>query len=91
MLHVFSDTPAASHLSVLTILLANLPLSSHMPQVTIQQHTPSLLPERLLWTDGEQSHGLSELNAHFRGMAHMVRKTGKEEVIYGEVWDLSVM
>ena len=69
---------------------------------TIQHHTPSLLPWKTVMTDGAQSHGLNELNGHFRGMAHRprewylcvyIKRQGKWWWligIYWKVWDLGM-
>jgi len=45
-----------------------------MQQVTAHHHTSPLLPRKTITTDGARSHGLNELNGHFRVMIHRLRE-----------------
>jgi len=45
-----------------------------MQQVTAHHHTSPLLPWKTITTDGAPSHGLNEVNGHFRVMIHKLRE-----------------
>jgi len=45
-----------------------------MQRVTAHHHTSPLLPQKTITTDGAPSHGLNELNGHFRVMIHRLRE-----------------
>jgi len=66
-----------------------------MQQVTAHHYTSPLLPWKTITTDGAQSHGLNELNGHFRVMIHRLREryleTGEVVVINWTMGDLGMM
>jgi len=65
-----------------------------MQQVTAHHHTSPLLPRKTIETDGARSHGLNELNGHFRVMIHRLREwyleTGEVVVINWTMGDLGM-
>jgi len=65
-----------------------------MQQVTAHHHTSPLLPWKTITTDGAQSHGLNELNGHFRVVIYRLREwyleTGEVVVINWTMGDLGM-
>jgi len=65
-----------------------------MQQVTTHHHTSPPLPQKTITTDGAPSHGLNELNRHFRVMTHRQREwylqTGEVVVINWTMGDLGM-